>query len=79
LFSQPASCISFEVIAVAVLSLKSFHLVFVGVAIVFAAGFGIWGLLNYYPWSGTLSLIIGAILVLYGAYFAGRAERIHLR
>jgi hypothetical protein len=67
------------VIAVAVLSLKSFHLVSIAVAIVFAAGFGIWGLLNHYPWSGAFSLIIGAILVLYGAYFAGRAQRIHLR
>ena len=62
----------------AVLSLKSFHLVFIAVAIVFAAGFGIWALLNYYPWSGALSLIIGALLVLYGAYFAGRAQRTHL-
>jgi membrane protein implicated in regulation of membrane protease activity len=61
-----------------VLSLKSFHLVFVGVAIVIAAGFGIWGLLNHYAIGGVISLVIGALLVVYGAYFAGRAQRTHL-
>jgi hypothetical protein len=62
-----------------VLSLKSFHLVFVAMAIVLTAGFGIWGLLNNYATAGGLSLIAGALLVLYGAYFAGRAQRTHLR
>jgi hypothetical protein len=62
-----------------VLSLKSFHLVFVAIAIVLTAGFGIWGLLNNYAAAGSLSLIVGALLVLYGAYFAGRAQRTHLR
>jgi hypothetical protein len=62
-----------------VLSLKSFHLVFIAIAIVLTAGFGIWGLLNHYPVAGSLSLIVGALLVLYGAYFAGRAQRTHLR
>jgi quinol-cytochrome oxidoreductase complex cytochrome b subunit len=64
---------------VSVLSLKSFHLVFIAIAIIFAAGFGIWGILNHFPTAGALSLVIGALLVLYGAYFAGRAQRTHLR
>ena len=62
-----------------VLSLKSFHLVFIAIAIVLTAGFGIWGLLNNYARAGSLSLIVGALLILYGAYFAGRAQRTHLR
>jgi quinol-cytochrome oxidoreductase complex cytochrome b subunit len=65
-------------VAVAILSLKSIHLVFIGIAIVFAAGFGFWGVLNDYPKAGVISLIIGALLVLYQAYFAGRAQRTHL-
>jgi len=64
---------------VAILSLKSIHLVFIAIAIVFAAGFGAWGLLNHHPQAGALSLVIGALLVLYEGYFAGRAERTHLR
>jgi len=44
----------------------------------FAAGFGFWGVLNHHPWAGVISLIIGALLVLYGGYFAGRAQRTHL-
>jgi len=63
---------------VAILSLKSFHLVFIAIAIVFAAGFGFWGVLNNYPKAGMISLIIGALLVVYGGYFAGRAQRMHL-
>jgi len=62
-----------------VLSLKSFHLVFIAIAIVLTAGFGVWGLLNHYAAAGSLSLIIGALLVMYGAYFSGRAQRTHLR
>jgi hypothetical protein len=62
-----------------VLSLKSFHLVFIAIAIVLTAGFGIWGLLNHYATAGSVSLIVGALLILYGANFAGRAQRTHLR
>jgi quinol-cytochrome oxidoreductase complex cytochrome b subunit len=65
-------------VAVAILSLKSIHLAFIAIAIVFAAGFGFWGVLNHYPRAGVVSLIIGALLVLYEAYFAGRAQRTHL-
>ena len=63
----------------AILSLKSIHLVFIAIAIVFTAGFGIWGVLNHYPQAGALSLVVGALLVVYEGYFAGRAQRTHLR
>jgi hypothetical protein len=62
-------------VTVSVLSLKSFHLVFIAIATVLTSGFGIWGILNAYPRAGSLSLVVGALLVLYGAYFAGRAKR----
>jgi succinate dehydrogenase hydrophobic anchor subunit len=61
-----------------VLSLKSFHIVFIGSAIVLTAGLGIWGILNDYPKAGSLSLAVGALLVIYVGYFVGRAERTHL-
>ena len=63
----------------AVLSLRSFHLVFVVIAIVLTAGFGVWGMLHAHATAGSVSLVLGALLILYGAYFAGRAERTHLR
>ena len=37
---------SSRMLTMTVLSLKSFHLVFIAVAIVLTAGFGIWGLLK---------------------------------
>ena len=46
-----------------VLSLKSFHIVFIGSAIVLTAGLGIWGILNDYPKAGSLSLAVGALFV----------------
>jgi len=60
------------------LTLKWFHLVFVGLAIVVSAGFGVWGLLNQYTGLGVLSLGIGGVLVAYLGFFAARAERMHL-
>ena len=66
-------------IGMAVLTLSSFHLVVLAAAIVVTAGFGLWGLLNGYAAAGALSLIVGAGLIVYGAYFAGRVKRMHLR
>jgi hypothetical protein len=60
------------------LSLKSFHLFFVALAIVLTAAFGMWGLLNHYRLLGALSLVVGGLLVVYETYFAAKAERIHL-
>jgi hypothetical protein len=67
------------VVTMSVLSLKSIHLGFIAIAIVLTAGFGVWGLLNHYPIEGSISLIVGALLVIYDAYFAGAARRMHLR
>jgi hypothetical protein len=60
------------------LSLKSFHFVFIAVAIVVTAGFGTWGLFNHYRLLGTLSLALSIALVVYEAYFAARSERLPL-
>ena len=62
----------------AMLSLRSFHIVFVALSIVLAAGLGVWGLFNSYPILGTLSLGAGVLLVVYWGYFAGKTERIRL-
>jgi hypothetical protein len=34
-----------------------------------------WGMLNDYKWLGAISLVVAAVLVVYGAYFAGRTQR----
>jgi hypothetical protein len=60
------------------LSLKSFHVVFIALSIIITAGFGMWGVLNSYRLSGAVSLAVSGALVIYGAYFAAKAERIHL-
>ena len=61
------------------LSLRSFHMFFIALAIVLLSGFGMWGLLNHYIVLGALSLGIGALLVAYGGYFMGKAETLHLK
>jgi len=58
------------------LNLKSFHVLFIALAIVLMSGFGVWGLLNDYKLLGVISLAIGVLLVIYGAYFAARTQRI---
>jgi hypothetical protein len=60
------------------LSLKTFHLVLVGVAIILTAGVGTWGLLNAHTVLGIICLAAGVLLVVYGGYFAGQADRIRL-
>jgi hypothetical protein len=60
------------------LTLKSFHLLLIAISIVLTAGVGMWGLLNQYHVLGVLSLSVGVLLVVYGAYFAAKAQRIHL-
>ena len=61
-----------------VLTLTSFHLIVIAAAIMITAGFGIWCLMNGAYVAGALSLIAGALLVVYGAYFAGKAKQAHL-
>ena len=50
--------------------------IFIGAAIVLASGVGVWGLFNNYELIGAVSLAVGVLLVIYFAYFAGRAQRI---
>lgn len=61
------------------MSLRSFHLFFIAISIVLAAGVGMWGLLNHYALLGALSLGFGVLLVVYGGYFVGKAEASHLQ
>ncbi len=58
------------------LSLRSFHLLFLAAAIVVSAGFGVWACFHAHLVPGILSLAVGIALVVYGAYFAGKTERI---
>ena len=60
------------------LSLKSFHLIVLAIAIIVTAGFGMWGLLNHYKLLGAISLAAGVLLIVYGGYFAANSERIRL-
>ena len=60
------------------LSLKSFHLFYSALSIIITAAVGRWGLLNSYRVWGAVSLAISGALVVYGAYFAAKADRIHL-
>jgi hypothetical protein len=58
------------------LDLKSFHLVFIWLAIVVTAGVGVWGVLNGYPILGVISLAVGVALIVYSAMFGRRAARV---
>lgn len=56
------------------LTLKSFHLFFVGVSIVLTSGFGVWGLMNRFPALGASSLVLAVLLVVYLGYFVSKIE-----
>jgi hypothetical protein len=60
------------------LSLKSFHLFFIALSIILTSALGVWGLFNHYVLLGLISLGMSILLVLYEAYFASKAQRIHL-
>ena len=60
------------------MSLKSFHVVLIAFAIVLTAGVGTWGLFNHYRVVGGVSLVVSCLLVVYEAYFAAKAEQVHL-
>jgi hypothetical protein len=60
------------------MSLKWFHVVFISLSIVTAAGFGVWGLFNQYAALGGLSLAVAPALMVYGSYFLRKSRRIGL-
>lgn len=60
-------------------TLKSFHILLIALAIVLTAGVGAWGVFSGYRLLGTVSLAGGAALIVYWAYFASRAQQMHLR
>ncbi len=60
------------------MSLKWFHVVFIGLSIVTATGFGVWGLFNQHAVLGALSLAAAPALVVYGRYFLSKSRRIGL-
>ncbi|HEY7293025.1 MAG TPA: hypothetical protein VH583_24530 [Vicinamibacterales bacterium] len=60
------------------LSLRSFHVILIAIAIMLAGGVGVWALTNRSPWLAGCSLVLGVLLIIYGAYFARRSQQVHL-
>jgi hypothetical protein len=60
------------------LTLKSVHIVLIGISIVLTAWAGAWGLHESHPIFGAVSLTAGLLLVLYLGYFGYVARRTHL-
>src|SRR5438067_8165944 len=58
----------------AALSLRSFHIAFISLSVVLAAGTGVLGLLNHQILLGVLSLGIAILLIIYASYFLKKAE-----
>ena len=65
------------------MSLKAFHIVFITVSTVLAAGFGLWSLQNYFAGEDGLNLIFGigsllagVALVIYGKYFLKKLKKV---
>jgi hypothetical protein len=59
-------------------SLKWFHVVFIGLSIVMAVGFGVWALTHQYAVLGGLSLAVAALLAVYARYFLRKARKLGL-
>ena len=62
------------------MSIKGFHLIFITIAALFCAGFGVWALFLDEKESaslfGVLTLIASAVLVVYGFYFRRKSKDI---
>lgn len=65
------------------MSLKSFHLVFIGLSILLALGFGVWEIREYAEDGGggrliaaLLSFAVGAGLIVYGVRFIRKLKHI---
>jgi hypothetical protein len=59
-------------------SLKWFHVVFIGLSVVVAVGFGVWALTHQYAVLGRLSLAVAALLAVYARYFLQKARKLGL-
>jgi len=65
------------------MSIKGFHLIFITIAAIFCAGFGIWALFINDKESGTgitfagiVTLIVSVALIFYGIYFRRKSKDI---
>jgi len=65
------------------MSLKAFHIVFVTVSTILAAGFGVWSLQNYFSGEGVSNLVFGigsllatGALIVYGIYFLKKLKKV---
>jgi hypothetical protein len=62
----------------ATLSLRSFHVVFISLSIILAAGTGVWALLNRQILLGILALCAALLLIVYETYFLRKTAEAHL-
>jgi membrane protein implicated in regulation of membrane protease activity len=65
------------------MSIKGFHLIFITIAAIFCAGFGVWALFinekdtsTAMTVSGVLTLIASFVLIIYGIYFRRKSKDI---
>ncbi len=62
------------------MSIKGFHLIFIAIAALFCAGFGVWALFldekESAPLFGIFTLIASVVLVVYGFYFRRKSKDI---
>jgi hypothetical protein len=63
----------------AMLSLRSFHIVFISLSVVLSAGTGVWALANHQLLLGELSLVTALLLVVYSNYFLRKVSERPLR
>ncbi len=66
------------------MSLRGFHLLFVGVCLVLCGGLGLWGLRGYTESGSAMPLLVGAggvlaglILAVYGRWFVRKMRGVH--
>lgn len=66
------------------MSLKNFHILFITVSVLLSVSFGIWALYTNsqepgkaYLLMGVLSLILAAVLLVYGVWFLQKIKRLN--
>jgi membrane protein implicated in regulation of membrane protease activity len=61
------------------MSLRAFHILFIGLAILLAAGCAVWGFANgLAPAFGVVCAVISVALAVYGFYFFKKSRRLIL-